>query len=80
MPRKPTTMSSKIVYLCWSARLLQDVRDATGRTVQERAQRLRAWRNGYAFGWFKVNEGEQMRLGVEREPVEREYSYGHVDV
>jgi hypothetical protein len=70
-------MSSKIVYLCCSAKLLQDVRDASSRTVKERAARLRTSRKGYAFGWFRV-EG-RMRLGVEREPVEMRYSYGQVD-
>ena len=74
VPTKPTTLSSKIVYICRSARLLQDVHDASG-TVEERMERLRAWRKGYAFGWFKVNQ-DTIRLGVEREPMETEYSYG----
>lgn len=77
VPRKPSMMSSKIVYICCSTRLLQDVRDASSKTVKERAARLRASKKGYAFGWFRV--GERMRLGVEREPLEKEYSYGQLD-
>ena len=77
VPRKPTTMSSKILYLCWSTKLLQDVRDA-GSNNMERAEKLRVWNRGYAFGWFRADEGGEMRLGVEREPVEK-YCYGKVD-
>jgi hypothetical protein len=79
VPRKPTNMASKILYLCCSARLLQDVHDACDRTVEGRAEKLRAWKKGYAFGWFVDEERRQMRLGVEREPMEREYCYGQVD-
>lgn len=76
VPRKPTTLSSKILYMCRSEKLLNDVHEAilTGENVDEA---LKAQGQQYRFGWFQADDvtGE-LQLGVEREPVLLPYSYG----
>ncbi|KAH0538892.1 hypothetical protein FGG08_004548 [Glutinoglossum americanum] len=81
VPRKPLTLSSKILYMCRSRKLLGDVHEATAKTVEQRAKNLRAQNREYRFGWFSVvGETGQLQLGVEREPVQLPYSYGHVHI
>ena len=77
VPRKPSTLSSKILYLCHSPKLLSDVHEAV---IEDGGltKNLKGQGHDYRFGWFLNDQHQsELRLGVEREPILQPYSYGH---
>jgi hypothetical protein len=77
VPRKPSTLSSKILYLCRSSKLLHDVHKAAV-VPGPLEENLTAQDTSYRFGWFQFDEDRhEFQLGVEREPILQPYSYGH---
>ena len=86
MPRKPWTLSSKILYICHSEGLLEDVKGMSmmNKGVRHRKLRAKGSEGMYRFGWFRKKvdgdyEGEsgEWIVGVERaSEVQKRYSYG----
>lgn len=75
LPRKPTTLSSTILYLCNSTRLLDDFAGTSMLAKKTREAEVQAKGGEYLFGWFDVGGGVP-KLGIERKPIRNRYVYG----
>lgn len=80
LPRKPYTLSSRILYLCHGTDLLEDLKEMSTLTTKGRDTRLKQNGHKYALGWVEDEAKTCSYVGIDRlENVERRFKYPKSD-
>lgn len=80
LPRKPYTLSSRILYLCHGTELLEDLQGMSTLSTKGRDTRLKQGGHSYALGWIEDEAKTCSYVGIDRlKNVSRRFKYPKSD-